>query len=529
MDRDRPRPPVGRPPDWDPVWERSVPPSAAARLTPLVVFLVALIAFARTLMPGIAFDDWGEMQTVPHVLGIAHPTGYPTYILSARLFELFPLGSIAFRSNLYSAVLVAVALAALASVALRLGVRPALAGAAALATGAVGTVWAAATVAEVNPLHLALMALLLERALAWADRRRPRDLALCGLLTGLALGNHLLTLFVAPWLAMFALWSGRQALVERKRLLLLPVLTGFVGLLVYVYIPIAARLDPPLPYNHPTTLDGFLFLVTGEQFRGQYDALLSLGSLGTLWNAMPDLWSLMASRATIALPIAGIAGLVVLVVRRPALGLAMAGILATGVLVWANYLELEHYLLVPFLVLGLGTAVALEALARAGRDRLPGRTARAAGPAAVAAAAVLAVAIAALSLPAADRSSDDSGDAYVAKMFGQLPANATIFSFWGASTPLWHAQLVRGERPDVLVVDDTNVVYEPGGTREERMLALICSRPVYILRPYDAELAPTRQEFALHAAFSVLVGAGGPSGTVPLMVYQVSAVPGTCP
>ncbi|HEY4752378.1 MAG TPA: DUF2723 domain-containing protein, partial [Candidatus Limnocylindrales bacterium] len=142
------------------MWQRPVQPSMGDRLAPVVVFVVALAAYVRTLMPGQAFDDWGEMQTVPHVLGIAHPTGYPTYILAAHLFELLPIGSIAYRSNLFSGVLVALAMASLTWTAVRLGVRPVVAGAAALATGAVGTVWAAATVAEVNPLHLALIALL---------------------------------------------------------------------------------------------------------------------------------------------------------------------------------------------------------------------------------------------------------------------------------------------------------------------------------------------------------------------------------
>ena len=60
-------------------------------------------------MPGVAFADWGEMQVVPHVLGVAHPTGYPSYILLAWLAQLAPLGSVAFRANLLSAILVAAA------------------------------------------------------------------------------------------------------------------------------------------------------------------------------------------------------------------------------------------------------------------------------------------------------------------------------------------------------------------------------------------------------------------------------------
>ena len=527
-DQDRPRPPLGRTQGWDPVWQRAVPPTIGARMAPVAVFLVALVAYVRTLLPGIAFDDWGEMQTVPAVMGIAHPTGYPTYIIAARLFEILPFGSIAYRSNLFSAVLVSLALATLSWTAIRLGVRPAIAAGAALATGAVGTVWAAATVAEVNPLHLFLMALLLDRVLAWADRSRPVDLALCGLIAGLALGNHLLTLFVAPFLAVFALWSGKRAIAERPLLLFLPILTLLLGLTVYAYIPLAARFEPPLAYNHPTTLDAFLFLVTGTQFRAQELSVANGDSLRTTVDAMPSLIGLLLARGAVVLPVAGAAGLVVLLVRRPALALSLLGILLVGANIWANYLRLEHYLLVPFLVLGLGAAVALEAVARSGTSRLPSGAGRIAGPVTIAGGLAAAILITVASLPAADRSDDHTGDDYVATITTQLPQNAAILTFWGASTPLWHAQLVRGERPDVLVVDDTNIVYDFGGTREERMLQLVCQRPVYILRPSEVDLVPTRAEFTLKASFSALVGIGSPSGATPLTVYRVIAAADTC-
>src|SRR2546423_5472143 len=135
------------------------------------------------------------MQTVPHVLGVAHPTGYPTYVLVAWLAELIPIGSVAYRANLLSAAFVASALGLLAAIAQRLGVRAPVAVVAALATGVIGTVWAAALVAEVNSLHLLLVALLIHRAVAWAADRRMVQLVIGGLLVGLALGNHLLNLF----------------------------------------------------------------------------------------------------------------------------------------------------------------------------------------------------------------------------------------------------------------------------------------------------------------------------------------------
>ncbi len=98
-----------------------------AWLAPSIVGLVSLLVYLRTLLPGIAFGDWGEMQTVSHVLGVAHPTGYPTYVLLGWLAQLVPIGSVAFRLNLLSAVLVAGALATVCAIAGRLGVRPILA------------------------------------------------------------------------------------------------------------------------------------------------------------------------------------------------------------------------------------------------------------------------------------------------------------------------------------------------------------------------------------------------------------------
>jgi hypothetical protein len=242
---------------------------------PLIVGAVAFVAYLRTLMPGIAFGDWGEMQTVPHILGISHPTGYPTYILLAWLTELIPIGSVALRANLLSAVLVSLAVAIATAISIRLGVRPIIAIAAGIASAAVGTVWAAATVAEVNPLHLFFAAALLHRALVWEEHRRVRDLVLGGLLVGLSLGNHLLTVFIAPFVALFVLWVGRREILARPWMLLAAGGATLLGLTVYLYIPIAAsRVPPPaLPYNHPVTLDAVWWLVSGTQFRGQFDFL----------------------------------------------------------------------------------------------------------------------------------------------------------------------------------------------------------------------------------------------------------------
>ena len=93
-------------------------PSLLARYgAPVSVAVLALLLYARTMLPGQAFDDWGEMQTVPHVLGVAHPTGLPH--LRARGLAVrtgADRRSVALRANLLSAVCMAVALGALTAI-----------------------------------------------------------------------------------------------------------------------------------------------------------------------------------------------------------------------------------------------------------------------------------------------------------------------------------------------------------------------------------------------------------------------------
>ena len=77
---------------------------------------VALLLYLPTLMPDVGTWDTAEFQAIGPVLGIAHPTGYPTYTLLAWLASvvLQPFGNEAFRANLLSALLVAGAAALLA-------------------------------------------------------------------------------------------------------------------------------------------------------------------------------------------------------------------------------------------------------------------------------------------------------------------------------------------------------------------------------------------------------------------------------
>ena len=77
----------------------------------MVALVAGFGAFALArwaLLPGLGFWDTGEFQVVGPVLGTAHPTGFPAYVILSWLASIVfaPLGDPAFRTNLLSAVLV---------------------------------------------------------------------------------------------------------------------------------------------------------------------------------------------------------------------------------------------------------------------------------------------------------------------------------------------------------------------------------------------------------------------------------------
>src|SRR6266516_2695140 len=208
------------------------------------VFLIALLLYSWTLAPTVTLTDSGELIVVAHGLGVAHPPGFPLWVILAHLASLVPLGNVAVRINFSSALFAALASAMLTLVVVELMIAasylltrkkrsaqrnkkaedspiaqllicaPALG--AGLLMAFARTLWAYATIAEVYTLNALLILIILflmlrRRRYILADRLntrpaiRPHDKWLYGaaLLFGLALGIHHVTVgLMLPALAV---------------------------------------------------------------------------------------------------------------------------------------------------------------------------------------------------------------------------------------------------------------------------------------------------------------------------------------
>lgn len=436
-------------------------------VAPLLAALAALAAYLATLAPSVTLEDSGELITAADRLGIPHAPGYPLYTLLAHLATWLPLGTVAWRVNLLSALAMATGVALFTAALQRLcrdalGVRE---GAGVLAAGGgllaalAWETWEQAVIAEVYGLHLALFgaALLLMAHWTLEPARRGRTLALLGLTLGLGAGHHPSALMWFPAAAACVLMTApREAFAPAP---LARAAGAFaLGLLPLAYLPLASARDPVLDWGDPDTLRSFLQVVTRAQYGAQpvhaLDEALAQGALlarlvVAQWPAaillllVPGTVALaLHSRRLLALVAAlwlGTGPLMALLANFPvASGDAMAD--AENAALASVFFIPSHWVLALLITAGLALAA----------SRLP----RAASRLVLATALALPLAVAAKHWRRVDLSADRTAEAYVATLFGVAAPGALILANWDPFYfPTLYVQHVEGARPDLTVID----------------------------------------------------------------------------
>ncbi|HEM61829.1 MAG TPA: DUF2723 domain-containing protein, partial [Chloroflexi bacterium] len=245
---------------------RLAPTRWRERGTLVVAFVFPLAVYLATLAPTVGQHDTFEFQVLSYQLGIAHPTGYPLYIMLGKLFTFLPLGNVAYRVNLSSAVFAAASVALLyATIKLLTGDRWASL-LAALSFGFGCAFWSQAVEAEVyalNALFVCALCYLLIRVSLGARANpststrttedqtsrtsctclrqfssRQRMVLLAAFVFGLSLTHHRTILLLAPAILAYAIVNrGWQMLKVRH---LAAVATAFLCplLTIHLYIPV---------------------------------------------------------------------------------------------------------------------------------------------------------------------------------------------------------------------------------------------------------------------------------------------------
>jgi len=470
------------------------PKQADYRIYAALAGLLAFCVYLRTLAPTVMWYDMGELTTASYVLGIAHNTGYPLYILLGKLFTFLPVGDVAYRVNLMSAVFAALTVSLVFVIIhdLTKSILAALFGSLTLAFSS--TLWSTATWAESYSLNAFFTAAITLLLLRWRASGRPWALYLATLLFGLSLGNHRLILLLVPGILLF-LWAGRRNLNAGRCL----HCGGFLllGLSVYVYLPLRGSQEPSLNWAQPANFHTYLSMFLTGSSRSEYWRFTFFDHLDVL-SAFP--------LNEFTAPGLALAAVGLVYVWRHQRLFAVYGLLLCALVGFValsyNIHNVYNYFIPAYLVLTVWMGCAAKALFALGVQLLDVRRPQWAhsgqylfSPVAGLLLLALPLWLLAHNLPRLDRSDDYSAHDFAETTLARVKPHATIITDSWSASPLWYAQLVEGYRVDVLVSPLFSV---PG----EDALAFIdeqfdAGRPVYVAEGLRGDLEQVRRKYYL--------------------------------
>ncbi len=311
-------------------------------------------------------NDGGDFLAAILTGGIPHPTGYPTYTVLGLLLQKIPIGDPYFRVAMLSWLPAAMGAGLLAVWISKILAEKSktISTATGLLTGLVWGLmpflWSQAVIIEVHGLQ----SLFLVLALWWTWKLltddpktlKPEILFLFSFCFGLALGNHITIVLFLP-VILFALWKAYKNGLE-KLLFFVQFIALVLGIMIYLYLPIAAAHYPPINWGNPQTWQGFWWVISGNP----YQNLIAATSAAQFFTRIAALAGLLLEQFGYLGIILGVVGVVQHKHQSkslPIILLYLFGVFSLFAILYGTDDSIT-YLLAPFMVftiwIGLGVA-----------------------------------------------------------------------------------------------------------------------------------------------------------------------------
>lgn len=386
---------------------------------PWLAGAAAFILYLRTLLPDFGGpEDSPKFQFLGYVLGTAHEPGYPLYVMLDWLFSLIPVGTVAFRANLMSAVwgASAVAFAALLSRELRVGRLGTAIGAAGLATGA--WFWWYSVLAEVYTLAAFLVVLSTLCFVRWTKTAGDQWLYAAACSLGLATAHHPLAYGIVPAAAALVM-ACRRAHATNWRALAASVVLFALGYTPYVFL--VARTHWPAPYMEATARN-LTELLDVMRLQGWSEVTFAFDARNLLLLRTPLLGRVLVEElGSAGVVLVGVGVALALVRRRRDLAFVGGAVLGMLLLVLPTAGDVPALVGVTAPLLWTLAAFACDALVDAGGARRPLQTATALALVALVPAWALV-----RNFPTRDLSRDTGPARFFRSLYNQVPGPASF-------------------------------------------------------------------------------------------------------
>lgn len=457
-----------------------------ARLEPcaLLSFLIPLFVYLLTLAPTVTFFDSGEFLTAVASLGTAHSPGYPLFVDYAKPFTFLPLGSIAFRVNLATAISAALSCYGVYLVCAWLLKDEELPGnprftqiarrlvplCAALAFAGTPRLWLQSNHDKPYPLLSFLCAIVFYLMLRWresyqAGEERPGYVYLGAFLCGLGTGAHQIVVLLIPVYCFLLVATERRVLLRVKEFLI-AFAFGLLGFAIQLHLIVRALRKPLLNWGDSRNLSQFLW----NLLRKGYPVDKPVRDLQLLW-AQVNAFN-VPREFTVAGLVLLLAGLLAFVFgKKRYLVFAYLIAVLSFLVVVAGYFDTpgemifltEEFFTPLYLLSAVFIGVGLFVVLRELLKWLPQVTAGAGRPAFALLALLFVFPATVLALHYRE---NDQHENYIAFDYAEntlrsLPQGAVMYT-WGDSGafPLWYLQGVERMREDLVLPHTPHLVFD---------------------------------------------------------------------
>lgn len=231
-------------------------------------FLFVFIFYLHNLTRSIYGGDVGDLVAAAAVSGVAHPPGYPLLTLLGIAFLHFPLSAPPVTKmgliSVISALLTLFVFYRLlrffftdkSLIILTLGL---------LAFSYY--FWFYGEIPEVFALNSLFGVTILYASALFYKTKKWNYLYLLALTAGLSLTNQHTIVFTFPG-TLILLMADFRLFLKNKKKVFFSIIIFFAGLLPYLYIPIAARQNPPINWDDASTLPHFINLLLRKDYGG---------------------------------------------------------------------------------------------------------------------------------------------------------------------------------------------------------------------------------------------------------------------
>ena len=424
-----------------------------------LAFFIPLLIYLKTLLPGVGFWDTAEFQTIAHTFDIGHPTGYPTYVLIGKIFlTLFGFNSVAWRMNFLSSLFAASGIYLFSLSLFRLTKNSILSLALSLLLALNPYLWAIAIRADPHALHFLFTSIFLFLGIKITFDKKTNLLPLISFISGLSLGNHMLSIFFLPSLVLLFFLCPEKVK---------SFLAFLLGASIYLLLPaIYLSKIPLLSFDYSlATLGGLKRYVLGEDFQGLMNTWARENFAQTLKFYFDLVKSSFPYFIWLLIPI----GIFVSFSKKIFFGLFTFLLFFLPLYFSLRYQNavIERYFITSFAIGNIWLGVFLSKVIKP-KTFITFLV------------FILPITLFLKNIKVVDQSQNHQAESWAKETVNSTEKDSVIFSWWSYTTPLWYFQKVEGVRKDIIIVNANPHEWEGKARRYQG------SRHIYFIQ--EAEL-----------------------------------------